>query len=220
MQKLFVKDIMTPKPISIGPNDPVVYAAKMLARHNFNGLPVTNERGEVTGVITEYDLLSHGDAMHLPTIINMLGNIDVYKKDTGIVKDDVKKLLALKVRDIMNLEPLLINQDAPIELLAQMFAEHHRVNPIPVIDNDRKLVGIVSRFDLVKFFAGGKYTNDLDGKHGGGGDIDKEVENFVGDLQRQFVLVSKSRTRFWLIASILFAIVGFFIAFAIILRIR
>ena len=49
MQKLFVKDIMTESPLTIGPEDSVVYAAQVLNEHGFNGLPVVDENKKLVG---------------------------------------------------------------------------------------------------------------------------------------------------------------------------
>ena len=208
---------MTKRPITVGPDESVVHAAKIIADHNFNGLPVVDNNNKVIGILTEYDLVSKGSDMHLPTLISVLSNIDVYKKDSGVIKDDLKKLLLLKVRDIMNPEPLCINENKSVHELADLFAHHHRVNPIPVIDGNGILVGIVSRYDLVRMFVD-------DSINGSAGVVeqsisDKKVDRFIKDFENRFVFVSKTRLRFWPILSVAFAIVGFFIAFAIIVNI-
>jgi CBS domain-containing protein len=217
MENLKVKDIMTKGLVVVEPDDDVVYAAKILAQHNFNGLPVINKENVLIGIITEYDLISQGNAVHLPTLINILGNIGFYKKDKSLIKDDLKNLLSLKVKDIMNTDPLYVEDDAWIQEVADLFAHHHRVNPIPVIDKYKRLVGIVSRFDLIRLFADARASKNVDEKkteH-----IDKKVDNFIDDFEHRFTLVSKTRLKLWPIFYLAFAIIGFIIAFALILRI-
>ncbi len=216
-QRLFVKDIMSSEPVSVKPDDLVTFAAGLLFEKNFNGLPVVNEQNQVVGIVTEYDLVSRGEALHLPTLINLLSNLDVYRKDNSLISEDIKRLLILKVRDIMNPEPLTVDQDAPIQIVAEQFASHHRVNPIIVVDQDKKLAGVLSRFDLVRFFADQDLSNkaEMDRPEV----LDRKVESFISNFENRFVLVSRGRARFWPIISLLFAIIGFVIAFAIILRI-
>ncbi|MBI2676603.1 MAG: CBS domain-containing protein [Candidatus Yanofskybacteria bacterium] len=216
-QRLFVEDIMSKDPVAIGPEDLVVFAARLLFEKNFNGLPVVNEKKEIIGIVTEYDLISKGEALHLPTLINLLGNVDVYKKDSSLIRDDLKRLLILKVKDIMNKEPLTVRDTSPIQVAAELFAAHHKVNPIPVVDSDNKLVGVVSRFDLLRFFADYSVSKEVEADKPEV--LDQKVESFINDFEKKFVLVSKGRARFWPIASLLFAIAGFVVAFAIILRI-
>lgn len=216
-QRLFVKDIMSSEPVSVKPDDLVTFAAGLLFEKNYSGLPVVDEQNRVVGIITEYDLVSRGEALHLPTLINLLSNLDVYRKDNSLISEDIKRLLILKVKDVMNPEPLTVSQDAPIQIAAEQFASHHRVNPILVVDQDKRLTGVLSRFDLLRFFADQNLSNkvEMDKPE----ILDRKVEDFIGNFENRFVLVSKGRTRFWPIISALFAIVGFIIAFAIILRI-
>lgn len=218
MQNLKVKDIMTKELITVGSEDSVVYAARLLSVNSFNGLPVVDDQNNLIGILTEYDLISKNNLVHLPTLINILGNIDVYKKDKNLVKDDLRNLFSLKVKDIMNPEPLTVNADAWIQEVSDLFAHHHRVNPIPVIDSGKKVVGIVSRFDLIKLFAAGEThrKNEIAEPE----NLDKSVENFINQFERRFVLVSKTRAKyFWPIIGLSFIVVGFIIAFALILRI-
>lgn len=209
---------MTKNLVTVGAEDLVVHAAKLLSENGFNGLPVVGHQKNLIGILTEYDLISQGNAIHLPTLINILSNLDIYKKDKSLAKDDIKNLLTLKVKDIMNREPITVEADAWIQEVSDLFAHHHRVNPIPVIDKDKKLVGIVSRFDLIKLFAG--KDSHRKGEVSEPDNLDKSVEKFINNFEKRFVLVSKARTMYlWPILGISFAIVGFIVAFALILRI-
>ena len=208
---------MNKEPVAVKPDDLVTFAAGLIFEKNYSGLPVVDEQNQVVGIVTEYDLVSRGEALHLPTLINLLSNLDVYRKDNSLISDDLKRLLILKVKDIMNPEPLTVNQDAPIQIAAEQFAGHHRVNPIIVVDQDKKLAGVLSRFDLVRFFADQTLRGTVEADKPEV--LDRKVENFINNFENRFVLVSKGRARFWPIASLLFAIVGFIVAFAIILRI-
>ena len=53
-----VKDIMTSNVISVPEDSTVEDAARLLARHRISGLPVLNQAGMLTGLVTEYDLIS------------------------------------------------------------------------------------------------------------------------------------------------------------------
>jgi CBS domain-containing protein len=208
---------MTKNLVVVEPEDAVVYAAKVLSDHNFNGLPVVNKENILIGIVTEYDLISQGNAVHLPTLINILGNIGFYKKDKSLIKDDLRNLLTLKVSDIMNTDPLSVEEDAWIQEVADLFAHHHRVNPIPVIDKDKRLVGIVSRYDLIRLFA--DQRSDKNAVVTPPERLDKKVDTFIDDFEHRFTLVSKTRIRLWPIIYLSFAIIGFIIAFALILRV-
>ena len=69
---------------------------------------------------------------------------------------------------MMNEDPLVVGPEVRIEDLAKEFIQHHRVNPIPVIDSDKKLLGVVSRFDIIQFFDE-KYFHKMLAESGHGG---------------------------------------------------
>jgi CBS domain-containing protein len=52
----------------------------------------------------------------------------------------------------MTANPYTLSKDATFEEALAMFRDHETANPIPVIDNDRHVVGVVSRTDLLKGF--------------------------------------------------------------------
>ncbi|OGN12863.1 MAG: hypothetical protein A3C71_01020 [Candidatus Yanofskybacteria bacterium RIFCSPHIGHO2_02_FULL_43_15c] len=214
-QKLYIKDIMTVDPVAVGPEDSVVYAARILFEHNFNGLPVVNEQKEVVGILTEYDLISKGGDLHMSTLINVLGNLDTYKKDNSLVKDELKRLLILKVKDVMNIDPLVVQEGDLIQILAEIFAKHHRVNPVPVLDKNKKLVGVVSRFDLVKFFVAENAANQVD--PGQPAVLDQKVAEFIGNFEKK-ILFHSTHTGLWSFLGFVVALVGISIGLALILK--
>ncbi len=214
-QKLYVKDIMTLNPVTVGPEDSAVYAARILFEHNFNGLPVVNEKKEVVGILTEYDLISKGGDLHMSTLINILGNLDTYKKDNSLVKDELKRLLILKVKEVMNSDPLMVREGDTIQSLAELFAKHHRVNPIPVLDKSKKIAGVVSRFDLVKFFVAENVANKVDPSQPAV--LDKKVEEFIGKFEKK-ILFHPAHAGLWSLLGFLMALVGISIGLALILK--
>ncbi len=125
-------------------------AGKLLANHNFNGMPVIDGAGKLVGIITEYDMISKGLAIHLPTFQTILENIPVFREDRSHFKKEVQEIAALKVKDVMNDDPLTLPEDATFAEAVKVFSEHHRVNPIPIINKSRKVIGIISRFDIFK----------------------------------------------------------------------
>ena len=51
-----VQDVMTARPVTIKENAPVTEAARLMRLNKFHSLPVVNENGELTGIITDSDL--------------------------------------------------------------------------------------------------------------------------------------------------------------------
>ncbi len=145
-----VRDIMTHDAVSVHPETSLADAAKILAEHNFDGLPVVDTDNKLLGILTEYDLISKGSAIHLPTFQLILKNLNVLKNDHAGFKKEVKEIESLQVKDVMNTDPLTLPEHATYEDAVAAFRDHHRVNPIPVIDHNRRVLGVVSRFDILK----------------------------------------------------------------------
>ena len=144
MSDLKITDIMTKEVISVDPEAPLFEAAKILADHNFNGMPVVDKENKLIGILTQYDFI------HLPTLQKILKDMNVLGQDKSHFKKEFKDIIALKVKDAMNTEPLALRDDASYDEAVKTFREHHRVNPIPVINKEGKVVGVVSRYDIIK----------------------------------------------------------------------
>ena len=73
----------------------------------------------------------------------------------------------------------------------------------------------MSRYDIIRLYTGSMGAAKTISHEKS---VDKKVSAFVKQFGNHFVVVSRFRTKFWLIASILFVIVGFAIAFFLNLR--
>jgi CBS domain-containing protein len=58
LSSLTVEKIMTPKPMTIGPEATIGDAARTMLEHRVSGLPVIDEQGKLAGIITESDIFS------------------------------------------------------------------------------------------------------------------------------------------------------------------
>jgi len=147
--KMTAKDIMTKEVISVPVETSLLDVAKVLAERNFDGVPVVDNEGHLVGIVTEYDLINKTSAVHLPTLQIVLKNLPQFKKEEAHFQEEI---LSLKVSDIMNKEPLTLSPDISYDDVIKLFREHHRVNPIPVVDKDNKVLGVISRFDVLRPF--------------------------------------------------------------------
>src|SRR3989338_6812176 len=163
-----VSDIMTKKIVALGPDDSLEKATQLFEEHNFDGFPVINDDGRLIGIVTAYDMVSQSYATHLPSLINILESVYNNKAGDKDLKEQFDRVRVIKIRDMMNEDPLVVGPEVRVEDLAKEFIQHHRVNPIPVIDSDKKLLGVVSRFDIIRFFDE-KYFNKMLAESGHGG---------------------------------------------------
>ncbi len=132
-----VRDVMTPDVIGIEPDVPLKDAAILMARHRISGLPVV-EDGRLVGIVTESDFVSRlaEDDRGLISLLFRRGGYEV----TG------------QVRDAMTPEPLTIGPDETLEMAARAMTSHN-VKRLPVVDGNARLIGVVSRADLMEVFA-------------------------------------------------------------------
>ena len=145
-----VTDIMTKDVISVHPGDSLASAAKVIMEHDLDGVPVVDNEGLLKGILTQYDLISKASALHLPTMQFLLENMTVYKKDKKDFQHEVSEIISLKAEDLMNTDPLVFQENTSYEDATLAFKNHHRVNPVPVVDEQRRVVGVVSRFDILR----------------------------------------------------------------------
>lgn len=147
--KIKAKDIMTKEVISVHPDTSLLDTAKLIAEYNFDGVPVIDNENRLVGIVTEYDLINKTSAVHLPTLQMILKNLPQFRKEEIHFQEEI---LSLKASDIMNKDPLTFDPDIPYDDIIKIFREHHRVNPVPVIDKNHKVVGVISRFDVLRPF--------------------------------------------------------------------
>lgn len=57
-----------------------------------------------------------------------------------------------QVRDVMTLNPMTVGEDVSIAYAEKIFEEHD-FNGLPVVDGENRLVGMVTKLDLMKAFA-------------------------------------------------------------------
>ena len=149
-ENISVRDIMTTKFVAFSPETPLLDATKALLDKELHGAPVVDKDGKLLGILTEYDLISKESFVHLPTLQIVLQNIRPDMNDKKDFEKHFEKIANVTVKDVMNSDPLTLPETASFDDTVEAFREHHRVNPIPVVDASKKVVGVVSRFDLLK----------------------------------------------------------------------
>ncbi len=138
-----VKDVMTKEVRTVTSETPLKEVAEILAELGISGLPVV-EDGKVVGVVSEADILFKEQGQR-PARRGLLGAL----LDDGA--DLEAKLRARTAGEAMSAPAITIAPTRPsAEAAARMIEEH--VNRLPVVDDEGKLVGIVTRADLVRAF--------------------------------------------------------------------
>jgi CBS domain-containing protein len=145
---MLAKDIMTSEVVTVTKDTTVTEVARLLTEHKVSGLPVIDQEGRVVGMVSEGDLIHQDTKLHTPAFLEILGGV-IYLENPQRLGQDLRKMTAVKVAEIMTPKPYTVKEDASIENIATIMIER-QVNRVPVVDGAGKLVGIVSRQDLVK----------------------------------------------------------------------
>lgn len=145
-----VKDIMTQDVASVQPETPVHAIARLMAERQISGVPVVDAEGRIVGIITELDMILRNARLHFPTYIQLLDS-RIYLENPRHFQEEVRRSLGTIARDLMTEKVLTVTSEADVADVATLMVEK-RVNPVPVVEGE-KLVGIVSRSDMVKLLA-------------------------------------------------------------------
>lgn len=149
-----VEEIMDREPVAVGPDDDVRSVLAALREHDLPGLPVVDPDGRVLGIITESDLVISDDEtdFHLPHYVNIMGGI-VFLESMKHFEERARKAFAAKASDLMTADPVTIEATEDAADAGRLIATHHH-NRLPVVDDDGKLVGVVTRVDVLAALTG------------------------------------------------------------------
>ncbi|NOY57131.1 MAG: CBS domain-containing protein [Actinobacteria bacterium] len=134
-----VLDIMTMDVLTTSPSTSLKEAARKMVRAGVSGLPVIDESGELVGIITEADFLEREADRSRRRLLNAM-----FKERESVVDAET-------VGEVMTRDPVVIFPEASVTEAARVMAHHH-VKRLPVVGAGGKLVGIVSRADVVAVF--------------------------------------------------------------------
>lgn len=139
-------DIMTKDVISVGPEEEVSAIAQLLLNHHISAVPVIDESHQVVGIVSEGDLMRRirkEDGKESSWWLSLFAG----HKDPA----DYVKTHGRKADEVMTVNPMTIEEDAPLHKIARLL-EKHRIKRVPVV-KEGKLVGIVSRANLLQGLA-------------------------------------------------------------------
>ena len=149
-----VKDIMKKDIITFNPDDTIKQVSEKLSKNNISGAPVV-DNGKLVGIISELDIIGHirktskeYDMVFIPTSITNFGiidfkDVDIKNIDEAYLKVSETPVSKLMKRDIISTKPEELAKNAATLMV------DNKINRIPVVD-DEKLVGIVTRGDIIK----------------------------------------------------------------------
>jgi len=120
-----VREIMSRVVAAVSEDDDITTAARTLLRGETNHLPVLDREGRLAGIVTTYDT------------------------SKAVARPSGHR----QVREIMTTRVVTTRPDEPVDVAAQKLKKHN-ISALPVVDNERRVVGMLSAIDLGSLFGG------------------------------------------------------------------
>src|SRR5438477_8250660 len=118
-----IQDVMTPNPCAIDADQPVSYAAKMMKDEDVGIAPIV-QGDRLIGTLTDRDIAVR-------------------------VVAEGKDPQQVKVREVASTDVVTVDPQQPLDEALKLMAQH-QVRRLPVVDEDRRLVGVVAQADVAE----------------------------------------------------------------------
>ncbi len=136
-----VADVMTRTVVVVPGSAPFKQVVRAMREYRVSALPVTDPDGLIVGVVSEADMILRED----PAVL------EPHFFEGHARRDERRKAEALVARDLMTAPPVTVGPQASVADAARLMHER-RVKRLPVVDLEGRIVGIVSRMDLLAEF--------------------------------------------------------------------
>jgi len=133
-------DIMTREVVTATADTDIRSLWALMNKHGIRGVPITDQDGRVAGMVTIVDFLNAVDWRICESIVQRMKHLFSRKSPPT-------------VKRIMSTPVISARVDMPLTDAFLIFSEHG-INHLPVTDTDGRLIGIVTRLDLLSTFYG------------------------------------------------------------------
>lgn len=125
-----VADAMTYRPVTVGPGATLAEVETLFEKHDYDCLPVCDERGRLLGVVTKLDFL----------------RAFAFTRDTVVPR--YEEIMQRQARTVMTAEATTVTEDMPLTRVLQLMVDsRHKSFPVT---RESVLVGTISRRDVVR----------------------------------------------------------------------
>ena len=167
-----VQNWMTTDVVSVGPDTSLLKVGKLMKDHHIRRIPVVDDNGQVVGIISDRDVRDASPS-----------------KATTLDMYEMHYLLAeLKAKNIMTAKPITVKPTDTVEQAALIMLDN-KVGGLPVVDDNGKLVGIISDHDVFKALV------DITGARMGGLQFAIELPDQPGTARPLFDLLRAHNAR-------------------------
>ncbi|HPH98433.1 MAG TPA: CBS domain-containing protein [Anaerolineaceae bacterium] len=126
-----VTNYMTDDVVIVDPDTSLLEAHRLMGIKRIRSLPVINENGDLVGIVTRTDLMS-SDPSRLESQNNQQLSL---------------KILTQSVEKVMSKSLITIKSNAPLTEAARLMLEN-KIHVLPVVDEEKKLKGVITESDL------------------------------------------------------------------------
>ncbi|WP_072389442.1 CBS domain-containing protein [Hyphomicrobium sp. CS1BSMeth3] len=147
-----VQDAMTNKVVSVKPETTVGEIAALLVNHRISAVPVVSEDNRIIGIVSQTD---RGHRSETGTERKRKWWLAIFD-DAEVQAREYLKSHGLRAGDVMTRHVITVTPTMGLSEVAETLDTHH-IRQVPVVD-DGKLVGMISRADLVRKLAEASIT--------------------------------------------------------------
>jgi CBS-domain-containing membrane protein len=149
-----IADVMTREVKVLRPDMSIAQAWESMLKHLIKAMPVVDETGQVVGMLTDEDLLNRAGLGQRLAVAERL--------EAGRLQAELKDLRSspLRVADVMSRPAILAHEKESLGTAAARLSKHG-IKRLPVVDENGKLVGVVSRVDILQQVTSGEVRKHM-----------------------------------------------------------
>lgn len=132
-----IANLMTRDVFFVHPNDTMQRVGELFTAYNIHHIPVIDDESHVVGIVGKGDYLK------------ILHGFTLFKTDESMQYNKAI-LRSLLVSEVMSKQVATLQPEVTVDVAAGYFREN-LFHAIPVVDRQKKLVGIVTTFDMLNF---------------------------------------------------------------------
>ncbi|MBI4220263.1 MAG: CBS domain-containing protein [Chloroflexi bacterium] len=150
-ERLKARDLMSGPPVTIGEEATLAQAAQLMMDKRIGCLPVVDQAGDFVGLISDRTYFPEPGGLgymsgDLSRVAGMwIGNLDA-------LEDAMREAREQPVRDVMLTERVSVREEDSLSTVANTLV-NDRIHHVVVLKG-KKPVGVISRRDMLKVFAG------------------------------------------------------------------
>jgi CBS domain-containing protein len=130
-------------------NDSVVDVAHLISGNRIHAVPIVDDRDRLLGIVAESDFFTKNtDDIYLPSYIELLQKLKFSDMAGVEEKEELRTLLLAKAGDIMTKDCATIGSEEDVSVFLGMIRSTG-YSSIPVVDEERRLIGIVTTKDAI-----------------------------------------------------------------------